>query len=394
MYYALTPGCIMAGGKLEITYTLSFLRGSIVVWADMLIGWAPFRYRVDMGICIRIEANIDMGLFTVRFNLEMGCELHLWGPPFAGEVYVDWCIFSFTIPFGPGKDEKPQNLEWDQFKKQFIPAKEGTQLRSTGNSNNKQDNKIYAAADIIIADGIINEPEKNGVKYTIVNPHKLSIRVEAPVPVTDASISGNKMADDAVMIVDNERRTYAKRNLDLGVRPMGVKKLSSAFNIAVDGVSGLEYDTYGCSVPEALWGQPQPAMDNNKPGQSKVLNDALKGIILRPGKVGIPDGTPQFDLNGKFSVIKRTLSWRYIPARTGPSNAAYGVKDLRILIVDKLEEKRNGERLSIIDAALKAQGVGGPAIDNEVQQWVSHFISEPVIVQLGGLPQYRPQRGK
>src|SRR6185295_854632 len=113
MYFAITPSAIMAGGRWEVVFHIPVITASVTVWADMLIYWSPFRYYIDVGICVKIEADIKIAFIRVHFSLEMSAELHIWGPPFAGEAYVDWTIFSFTIPFGDTSKQKPELLTWN-----------------------------------------------------------------------------------------------------------------------------------------------------------------------------------------------------------------------------------------------------------------------------------------
>ncbi|MCW3122813.1 MAG: hypothetical protein JWQ38_2305 [Flavipsychrobacter sp.] len=380
LYYALTPSCIMVGGRLEITYTLSFLRGSIVVWADMLISWAPFYYAIDIGISIRIEANIDMGLFYVRFNLEMGAQLHIYGPPFAGSVYVDWSIFAFTIPFG-NSNAKKEYLKWAAFESQFIPSKK-LQPATEGKDERTSVDK-YFAAEIMITAGIITET----ADYIIVNPHKLILKIDAPVPVTIAKIGGNEMEPGTEMQVGERKKKYSDRNIALGIRPIDKRVLKSTLSVSIDKIKGLVHSSYAGSVPEALWSPEKDTRNNSSPGASKVLQDVLKGVMLAPKELPVPKGTPQFNLNGKFSVVNRNLAWKYIPALTGPDNE-YDKNSVKQKIVNKLNE-RNSSREEIIAYAIAMQGMSDtPGISGNMEEWVEAFTAKPVLVQVGGLPQY------
>lgn len=394
LYYALTPSCIMAGGRLEVTFSLSFLTASVVVWADMLIAWAPFQYAVDMGIRVRIEADIDMWLFTVHFKLEMGAELHIWGPPFAGEAHVNWNIFSFTIPFGSAEKKQKAKLDWDGFKEQFIPA----------NTNKK------IAPDIIIGSGVINEytvkTNKGEVKYLLVNPHQLQVNVDVPIPVTTVKVPDdagklNEINANAKMQVDGSSLKYADRNQTLGIRPMQAAKLQSGLQVQVlmngqplSGKLAPDYATYAAGVPESLWSHEQGKGNNNNPEEAKVLKNALKGVTISAKQAPVPGGTPQFDLDGKFTMVNESLHWDYVAALTGPDNTAYQ-EPIKTIMVHKLDDAAIlAKRQAMIANALKAQGMGEPIIDNDIHDWVGELATDPVIVQLGGLPQYKNEEGK
>lgn len=394
LYYALTPSAIMAGGRLEVTFSLSFLTASIVVWADMLIAWAPFQYAIDIGVSVRIEADIDMWLFTVHFKLEMGAQLHIWGPPFAGEAYVDWKIFSFTIPFGDAAKKKNQKMDWPGFKQQFIPA----------NTNKK------IAPEIIIGAGVINEytvkTSTGEVKYLLVNPHQLQVNVEAPLPLTQVQLKDDRgvfedMDAATPLLVDGERLSYANRNTDLGIRPMQETQLQSGMQVQVlmngqplQGDFAPEYSAYAAGVPESLWSHEQSKGSNAQPDETKVLKHALKGVSIGPKLMPVPKDAPQFDLNGKFEVVTKTLQWNYHAALTGPDNTAYSQPLKKIMIERYGDANITAKRAAMIAAALQAQGRKKVAADVDMQAWTDTLSAEPVIVQLGGLPQYKEAIGR
>jgi hypothetical protein len=395
LYYALTPNSIMAGGRLEVTFSLSFLTASVALWADMLIAWAPFQYAIDMGIRVKIEAYIDMGLFTVHFKLEMGAELHIWGPPFAGEAYVDWSVFSFTIPFGSAAKKKPEKLDWPAFKQQFIPT----------NTNKK------ITPEIIINAGIINEyTVRTGtgeIKYLLVNPHQLRINVDVPLPVTtvkvpDQSGALTEIAADSNMQTDSGLLKYADRNRTLGIRPMQETTLASTLSVKVmmngqslSGDFAPHYSTYTAGVPGSLWSHDQGSGNNNNPEEVKVLENALKGVAIAAKEAPAPIDPPAFDLNGKFRAVDESLQWSYIAALTGPDNTAYS-DPIKTIINNKLDDATiAATRQAVIAAALQVQNIEGtPVTTGNMHEWIAVLSAEPVIVQLGGLPQYKSETGK
>ncbi|PSL34906.1 DUF6603 domain-containing protein [Chitinophaga ginsengisoli] len=395
LYYALTPNAIMAGGRLEVTFSLSFLTASVTLWADMLIAWAPFQYAIDMGIRVKIDAYIDMGLFTVHFKLEMGAELHIWGPPFAGEAFVDWSVFSFTIPFGSAAKKKPEKLDWPAFKQQFIPT----------NTNKR------ITPEIIISAGIINEytihTGTGEIKYLLVNPHQLKINVDVPVPVTtvrvpDQSGALTEIAADSNMQTDNGLLKYADRNRTLGIRPMQETTLASTLSVKVmmngqslSGNFAPQYSTYTAGVPGSLWSHDQGSGNNNNPEEVKILANALKGVAIAAKEAPAPIDPPGFDLNGKFRTVDESLQWSYIAALTGPDNTAYS-DPIKTIMNNKLDDAAiAATRQAIIAAALQAQEATGATVTTgRLHGWVAALSAEPVIVQVGGLPQYKNETGK
>jgi large repetitive protein len=45
-YFALTSGCVMAGGRLEASYNKAGIYASFTAYADFLIAWDPFHYDI------------------------------------------------------------------------------------------------------------------------------------------------------------------------------------------------------------------------------------------------------------------------------------------------------------------------------------------------------------
>lgn len=394
LYYALTPGSIMAGGRLEVTFSLSFLKASVVAWVDLYIAWAPFEYAAEIGIRVKIEANIKVMAISVHFKLEMGAVLYIWGPSFAGEAHVNWNIFSFTIPLGNARKEEKKKLSWSAFREQFIPVNAVNQV----------------TPEIIVSAGIINEytVDANGTKqkYLLVNPHQLKINVDAPMPVTtvqlpDGAGGFTEMQKDAVMQTGNGPSLYGRRNQKLGIRPMQQTTLTSTLKVEVlrngqqpGGAFTPEYSSYASGVPESLWSSEQAKGDNSKPDEVHVLKNALKGVAIAAREAPVPEKAQQFDLNGRFVVVDKLLSWAYTPALTGPDNTAYSVP-LKTIVTNALKnDATTAARQAIIKAALQVQGVSDAAEAGDVYKWVDALGAEPVIVQLGGLPQYKNETAK
>ncbi|KAA2239605.1 hypothetical protein F0L74_25780 [Chitinophaga agrisoli] len=389
LYYALTPDSIMAGGRLEVTFSLSFLTASLTAWVDMIMAWAPFQYDVDLGIRVKITADIDAWLFTVHYSLEMGAQLHIWGPPFAGEAHVNWAIFSFTIPFGSADKQEKEKLKWPAFKEQFLPANTGNKIRP----------------EIIVNAGIINEYTVGQTKYLLVNPHQLKINIDAPLPLTTVNVPDStgtvkEIQADTKMQVDGVTLQYADRNTTLGIRPMQETSLPSALRVdmrlndqPLSGDLAPSYATYAAGVPGSLWDPQQATGGNNAPEDVKLLKKAIKGVMITAKETPLPPEAPGFDLNGKFTVVSGSLKWDYIPALTGPDNTAYS-DPIKTVIISKLNDAAiTAKRQALIAAALQAQGMQ-TAETGSHQEWVNALSAAPVIVQLGGLPQYKNETGK
>ncbi len=397
LYFALTPSYIMAGGKWEVEFKTSFLRAYVIIWADILIRWAPFQYDLSAGIRIGIEAHIAF----IHFKLEMSAELTIWGPPFAGEIKVDWVIFSFTIPFGDTSKKEPDPLSWDEFRNSFLPAKkeDRKQEEDTFEEEDTSKKKETQPLTIFIEDGIIvDHKDKDGNSlYKIVNPHKLALKIDSDIPITSLEDLNNERLE--LQDIPKELNT------ELGIRPMGVSKLTSAQEVEMNfeaprktsetqksGAFPLMTQPFVKSFPEALW-SPKPMNTKDKnPKQVKVIRNVLGGIIIKPVERPIPQGTPEFELNGKFLPIFRTLTWEETYLRTGPSNKGFTIKE-----EIKKDRNKSPDPMEVIKTFyLLEQEEHIPEIlqDQKWEAFVDELQEDPVISGLGEIPQYKGKSGR
>ena len=125
-YFALTPSCIMAGGKLCAIFQSGGIRAWFVAYADFLMSWQPFYYTAQMGIALGIDLALSIGSITISIQIELSVQLQLWGPPLGGEAIVDLTVISFRIPFGE-TIKIPEKLKREEFMIAFLPPpkKEG-----------------------------------------------------------------------------------------------------------------------------------------------------------------------------------------------------------------------------------------------------------------------------
>jgi hypothetical protein len=294
MYYALTPSAIMAGGRWEVAYDLSFLKASIIIWADMIISWAPFYYRLDAGVRVKIEARIKILFVKIYFSLEMGAELHIWGPPFAGYIFVDWSIFSFRIPFGDQRTEEQKHIDWKAFSDSFIPSREKDAALLRNNNGELPANPLEAR----ISAGIIAQYTINKETITIVNPYELELSTESFIPSTkmttrDANarnieISNTAHIESADSIIPITYEAYKKKEPLLGIKPVGITQLDSAFTAWVEriennrttSVFAMNYSCTAKGVADALWGTTE--FDRSKVPESRIIPGVLSGMKFTP----------------------------------------------------------------------------------------------------------------
>ncbi|MBC8031869.1 MAG: hypothetical protein H7Z16_17435 [Pyrinomonadaceae bacterium] len=250
MYFALTPSCLMAGGKLSAVFQTSCIKAWYVAYADLLLSWRPFYYLVDMGISIGVEATVRVPLgfatITISIRVELSVDLHLWGPPFAGEAHIDLSVISFTIPFGPEKTP-PDPLTAPEFVQAFLPAP-------------KTETDAPDVIAVRINSGLLRQREKNKEVVRVVNAHALSLTAESVIPST--------RFDGLARSATHRQPENGRPELGstFGIRPMAKQNLTSSLDLRLlHGIKG-EFTDRGTpanlrasfvenGVPDALWGR-------------------------------------------------------------------------------------------------------------------------------------------
>jgi len=237
-YLAITPSCLMIGLKIAAVYQSGNLTAAFVAYADFMIAWAPFYYDGTIGIGISVVHGS-----TRAFKLEVGADLHVWGPPFSGTATVTLWIVSFTVAFGATQQTEPAPLNWQDFGKAFLPV--------SATENQPQ------PATIRITEGVVGEFEKmienRKVKRRIVNPHELVIETDSAVPCGKVTFGSPPP--------DTDRRT------GVDIRPMQAKNLTSVYSVDIESTDRKDNHEKPISAnakfqlvqysrqkyPEALW---------------------------------------------------------------------------------------------------------------------------------------------
>lgn len=224
VYFALTPGALMAGGHLEATWNQGGLQAWFRAGIDLLIAWQPYHY--EASLTIGIGGSYTFELFgTQHLTVHVSAELELWGPPFAGRAVLDLGVTSLTVRFGSQTKPRPLPLDWDGFSSSFLPAAD-------------------KVCTVTVVEGLLRAVEVDSVHYDVVEPAALRIAVQSRFP-----LNGD----------DGRRRA--------GVAPMDVAPgaLASALTLRLLDESGDDLlagsdalfgrEPLAGAVPAALWGE-------------------------------------------------------------------------------------------------------------------------------------------
>ena len=267
-YYALTGSALMAGGHLEVLYRQGELRAWLKVGADFLISWKPYHYDarlyVNVGASYTFDIDLLFGHVRVTISVDIGAQLHLWGPDFSGTARIDLSVISFTIAFGAGASQTPPPIkEWSNFHQSFLPAND--------------------VCSISVKDGLVRKIEAGGRERWVINPKDFSLMVDSAVPFKSA-----------VLKTDSGKNLVQDATVKFGVGPMDVteSKLTSNLTVTVErnGVeaeSKFKYSVIKKKVPAGLWGESASPSLNGK----SFLDNVPAGIEITPGKQPEPGAT-------------------------------------------------------------------------------------------------------
>lgn len=257
-YFALTPSCVMAGGKLSLTYSDGDLNAWFNAHADFLISWKPFHYDISIGLSIGVSYRLNLLFVTTTVSVELGINVDIYGPDFGGTAYVDFYIVSFTVSFGAARSQT-NIVNWDGFQEYFLPQGDSgepsnlTALPGVTGSG--------AVVKINTSAGLIDTFKYQGNDIWIIDPSTFAFNTDSAVPATQINFApGPGGAKDVPAAI----------NCNLfGVRPLGNLTLTGDaalhyLTITKMADGGGDYSPYSIAdwafsttpknVPQALWG--------------------------------------------------------------------------------------------------------------------------------------------
>ena len=362
-YFALTPSCLMAGGKLDIVFKAGPVSAWFYAHADFLIAWKPLYYDIDVGVRIGVALNLELFTLTV----ELAAAVHLWGPPFGGIAHVSWYFISFDIPFGDQVPGKPDALTWEQFHQAFLPqSKEG---------------KDPLISTIRITGGLISEKEISvgTERQTLrqVNAHQLSFVTETLIPSTE--------------VIFNETTVLEEPSDLLGIRPMGQTTLDSKLKVTLLDKKrnrvqiDVDLKTVTKNVPCALWSK-----DTSRLTMSGAAAMTIKAPVGLQVSLKTPEPThplAPIDLQ-KFAYdeIKKPIPWVEIqePKEIAAYPANEKLGQMEILMKTILRDTVKQKRLAILAALGKTEEeIEAIALAHLAQDAQRIFQAAPEMAGLG-----------
>jgi len=353
VYFALTPSAVMAGGNLQATWESGDLKAWFNAGADFILSWKPYHYDarlyLDMGASYTFK--VDMGVGTVRkkISVNVGAELHVWGPEFSGKAHIDLSVVSFDVKFGDDKSQQPKPIDWATFKSSFLPADD-------------------AVCAVSVKSGMVRTPEDDPTIDWVINPKEFSLVTNSVIPSKAAYAAGNEI----------EAGTYASA---FGVASMGLKakELVTSQTISITRSTGeaaedlFEFIPILKDAPAGLWGEADASLKPKLNGQGFV-KQTLAGFEVRPKQPAAPSETTDIAcslLQSEPEPVPDAYGWtEFAPFRA----AALDDEQRRQTLSDTLTR---AEVASVRDELLRALEVTTPV--NVSEATAGAFLIPPQI---------------
>jgi hypothetical protein len=276
-YYALTSSALMAGGSLQATWQDGNLKAWFNAGADFLISWKPYHYdaRIYVNMGVSYTFTVDLWVTTIRktISVDIGADLHIWGPEFSGTAHIKLWIVSFDVNFGAAASQQPKPIGWDEFRTSFLPG----------------DTEVCGIA---IKSGLVRTTE---AKQWVVNPKDFCLVTDSMIPSKTCFV-GNKQLQLSEPVAT-----------DFGVGSMGVApaNLSTRHKIEINRIidkssqppktqsveADFDFVPLKKKAPAGLWGKSLTPSVN---GQG-YIEQALSGFEIRPKARPAPGVTADID---------------------------------------------------------------------------------------------------
>jgi hypothetical protein len=277
-YFALTASCVMAGGRLEVSYDTSSVWASLTAIFNAIVSWDPFFY--DVSVYVRVSAGVDISIWTpfgrahVSFSTSIGAGVHVWGPDLRGEAELDLDVISVTVGFGADGDTTSNDpIGWNEFHEKYLVA---------GDPTGETMNAGVVAGLLAIDAGSTSPGDGTAASPWRVTPEFL---LRSETRTASNVVNGHGLA------------TVTTQRLDLG--PMKTVDVTSIHTVEVFSPVGevtaqLDVSPVAGPVPEAVW----TVLGDNPAPAAKIRQAYVGATVAAPARITAPQGTvklTQFD---------------------------------------------------------------------------------------------------
>ncbi len=407
-YFALTPSAVMAGGSLEAVYQSGNLKAWFTAYADFLIMWNPFYYDIRVGVSVGASYTVKF-IWTTTFKVELGADVHIWGPAMAGSATVHWWVISFTVRFGDTKDgpKDTRTIAWGDFKPYFLPKDQAP--AAAPQQEPEPDIQGLKKKDLKIATAPVPVQQVSHIKQTtgllkeLPNP---DTKVSATSPVLwQIAADGFSFSVSTVVplneIIINGSTQKITSDVKFGIRPMGNvvfgkpgQMSSLTFTMKYGDAVYNAYENWEIKgdlngIPESLWA---PTNNGKTEISAKIIPGALMGLSARiiSSADNMPqNGPPMFPLSNLGYI---GWQWRKLTLANNPKLHPTAPAEPSVLSLEIIEDTVMAadvvlKRTAILDVVVSA-GINVNT-DGRLDQMAAYasetFQSFPMLGELGSL---------
>jgi large repetitive protein len=267
-YFALTSEAIMAGGRLEASAKFGPAWANIVLGADGIVYFDPFRFEVTVyaRISAGVTINVLFGRITIKITL--GAQIWLAGPRFHGRATVQVGPVSLTVAFGSSQQTERVYLTWQDFVPKYLEeASPGVARAITalpGDGALPPGTGPGGSTETGTADGSAAHP------FEVLSEFELT--VSSAIPIRRLRIGtlaeANHSASRALGVAPMNRQSVEPRVV-LSLRDTG----------GTDHLAALAAQTLrNGAFPVGVWGKPQDKDDPKIPSGDVI--EAVNGVLF------------------------------------------------------------------------------------------------------------------
>ncbi|MGK7880324.1 MAG: DUF6603 domain-containing protein [Crocosphaera sp.] len=365
-YFALTASALMAGGHLQATWQSGRLRAWFNAGADFLIAWKPYHYDARIYVDMGVSYSFHILFGTVHISVDVGADLHIWGPEFTGKAHIHlWCV-SFTVGFGAGASQTPQPIGWEMFKDSFLP-------------------KADDVCTVAVKDGFVRKvDQENKSDLGVINPKHLCLVINSVIPIKNAE----KSTSGPIVIEQDDTKDQPNTKFGIGSMEVLSDDLNSSIIITItkDGKNNhveeeFTYRPILKKAPTALWGEFLTPELNGK----QFIENTLSGFEIKPKKQHEPVEPHAIDRqNLKFTTesVNDAYQWENIQPFIADTQKATK-KTINDTIIAKSDNRNNllrnlGITSSEIEKIKLSQLIDND-IDNDDNDLLNGFLIPPTI---------------
>jgi hypothetical protein len=354
IYFALTPGSVMAGGSINCRYSAGCISAGFSAYIDVLMNWKPYHYEIDAGITIWAKA--DLWLFTIRF--ELGCDLNIWGPDFSGKARIHFGIVKFTIHFGDSDNSTP-TISTDEFGKSFI--KKPVINKSYIKGGNASDGfMITTIASAPVSKAMLNDREicPEGSKYGLKPCGISDFASTHSVVITDSRGEKIKTESVSVTVVQNNLPASlwgnaSEKNETIAAR----NSVSLVFKNTVKDEQGSLCSALLPALADGKYNVAVTDTSNHLPTQEAKETFLVQGERFAISDTAINTVYPIANSNGDYTNILPHIVWT---RQTFPWEVQPPFVALIVLHSAELADVQTG---SLHDFLTDGGGINIPSID-------------------------------